>query len=573
MDSLSWIDGSVVLLYLVGITMLGIRMGKRIQKHTEYFMPRRFGKAMMMMHAFGTGTASDQAVVVASGTFRNGLSGIWYQWLWLFNTPFYWVLAPIFRRFRATTTADVYALRFGSSVATLFALVGILGLSVKIGLLLKGAGALIESGTQGAIPSSYVVPVVAVMFVIYGMAGGLAAAIVTDYIQGILTVVFSVMLLPWVLFAVGGLEGIRSTVSNPDMLSLVAPSGITPFFIFTFAMLSLVGIVAQPFIMGVCAAGRTEMDGRFGFVAGNLIKRLCTAAWALTGIAAVAWYLQKGVDLQQVDPDQVYGQMAAEFLPRAMPGLLGLFLACLLAGVMSSCDSMMISAAGLFTENLYKPMLPGRKSEHYLLVGRVISLLVVVGGVVFAFLMPNVVSGLKSWLKIAPMLGVAFWMGLLWKRFNATGAWASTLTGFLVWWLTLEPNVLEWVQSWSIAHTWGIVSTVAEAPVMYEPWQIVFFLSAALMAGIFGSLLTARPDRGTLQRFHGLIRTPVEPGELIEESCRLPVQTSAVPRNCWFANSDFEVPIPSRTSVLGFFLAWLAVVFMVGGFYWLLSST
>ena len=38
----------------------------------------------------------------------------------------------------------------------------------------------------------------------YGMAGGLGAAIVTDYIQGILTIAFSVILLPWVLEAVQG---------------------------------------------------------------------------------------------------------------------------------------------------------------------------------------------------------------------------------------------------------------------------------------------------------------------------------------------------------------------------------
>jgi hypothetical protein len=162
----------VLFLYLAGITWLGVRMGKGIQKQSDFFMPRRFGKSMMMMHAFGTGTASDQAVVVASGTFRHGLSGIWYQWLWLFNTPFYWLIAPIFRRFRATTTADVYALRFGSSVAVLFSMVGIIGLAVKIGLLLKGAGALVESGTQGMVSASFAVPVVAVLFVAYGMVGG-----------------------------------------------------------------------------------------------------------------------------------------------------------------------------------------------------------------------------------------------------------------------------------------------------------------------------------------------------------------------------------------------------------------
>ena len=112
-----YIDIGVIVVYLLGVTFLGIKIGKRIKASADFFMPRRFGKGMMMMHAFGTGTASDQAVVVSSASFKNGLSGIWFQWLWLFCTPFYWLIAPIFRRLRAITTADVYALRFGSSVA------------------------------------------------------------------------------------------------------------------------------------------------------------------------------------------------------------------------------------------------------------------------------------------------------------------------------------------------------------------------------------------------------------------------------------------------------------------------
>ena len=156
-----FIDITVIILYLLGITFLGIKIGKRIKASSEFFMPRRFGKGMMMMHAFGTGTASDQAVVVSSASFKNGISGIWFQWLWLFCTPFYWLIAPIFRRLRAITTADVYALRFGPSVAVLFAIIGVIGLSLKIGLMLKGAGALIDAGTDGAVSSNFAIPTVA----------------------------------------------------------------------------------------------------------------------------------------------------------------------------------------------------------------------------------------------------------------------------------------------------------------------------------------------------------------------------------------------------------------------------
>ena len=259
-----WLDAAVLAAYLVGITVLGLWMARRVHSTADFFMPRRFGKAMMIMHGFGTGTHSDQAVNVAAKTYTVGLSGIWYQWLWLFVTPFYWLIAPVFRRFRAVTTADVYELRFDRSVAVLFALVGIANMSVKIGLMLKGAGALIESATGSYIDTELAILAVTVMFVLYGAAGGLAAAIVTDYAQGLLTILFSVMLLPFVLSAVGGMQGVRETITDPHMLSLVAPGKVTWFFVIMMSLQALVGIVAQPFIMGVCAAGKTEWEGRSG---------------------------------------------------------------------------------------------------------------------------------------------------------------------------------------------------------------------------------------------------------------------------------------------------------------------
>ena len=538
MFGLALLDVLVIVGYLLGITSLGIWAGRRVRGTKDFFMPRKFGKSMMMMHAFGTGTASDQAVVVSAGTFKNGLSGIWFQWLWMFNTPFYWLIAPIFRRLRANTTADVYRLRFGVSVSVLFAIVGIIGLAVKIGLMLKGAGALIDAGTNGAVSSSIAMPVVAILFVIYGTAGGLSAAILTDYIQGILTVVFSFILLPSVLQAVGGLSGLRETVNDPQMLSLVAPDKIDSLFIATFALLSLIGIVAQPFIMGVCAAGRTEMDGRFGFVAGNLIKRVCSAAWAVTGIAGLAYFMQEGLTVDDSTSDRVFGQMAQTFLA---PGWLGLFVAALLAGVMSSCDSFMISASGLFTENLYRPLRVGRSEKHYLWVGRIAALIIVSAGLWVAFKMPNVISGLKTWLKIAPMLGVAFWLGLFWKRFNAAGAWASTIAGFLGW--------------------WGMSFTE-----LSEPIQILTYLFLSIVVGVVASLLSKRPNAENVERFHALIRTPVAAGEKLTEPCQLPAGCDVGTRPMFFAGTDFEFPRPSKISVVGFVLASLAVAAMIIGF-------
>jgi Na+/proline symporter len=447
-------DLAVLAVYLLGITALGVWMARRVHNLGDFFMPRRYGKAMMVTHAFGTGTHSDQAVSVASKTFTNGLSGIWYQWLWLFATPFYWLIAPIMRRFRAITTADVFEARYDRGVAMLFAVVGAFQLMFNIGVMLKGSGAVVTASTGGKVPEAWAIGIMTALFVLYGVAGGLGAAIITDFVQGILTVVFSFLLLPYVLAAVGGLGGLHKAVSDPHMFSLVAPQEIGLFYIIVIAFNGLIGIVTQPHTMGNCAAGRSEMDGRVGFMGGNLVKRICTVAWCLTGLAAVAYYAGR-----EADPDEVYGLMASDFLPKVLPGLLGVFLASLLASVMSSCDSFMIASSGLFTENVYKPVvevlsrrwnwkLPAE--EHYVFVGRAAALAVVGGGVYFAFWLPNVVKGLEIFWKIAPMMGIAFWLGLFWRRATSAGAWAATLTGFAILYLTTLAPVI-----WLAGHVPG----------------------------------------------------------------------------------------------------------------------
>ena len=195
-------DWVVLGMYFLLVTIIGIRAARKIKTSDDFFMPRKFGKFMMMMFSFGTGTHSDQAVSVASKSFTNGLSGIWYQWLWLPVTPFYWLIAPIFRRFRAITTSNVFEARFNPSVAILFAVVGVVNLVVNIGLMLKGSSEVVSASTGGLITSNWAVFFMTVIFVVYGVAGGLSAAIITDFIQGILTIIFSFLLLPFVLNAI-----------------------------------------------------------------------------------------------------------------------------------------------------------------------------------------------------------------------------------------------------------------------------------------------------------------------------------------------------------------------------------
>ena len=595
MLGIGYADWAAIAFYLLVVTVAGLWAGRQVKGMRDFVMPRTFGKLFMMMHSFGTATHSDQAVTVASKCYTSGLSGIWYQLQWLFATPFFWLIAPMMRRFRAITMANVFELRYNRSVAYLFVVVGLLKFTVNLGLMLWGTSAVIEACSGGEMPAKELVLVMTLLFVSYGLVGGLRAAIVTDFIQGILVIIFSFILLAPLLNELGGWSNVQDTVltlkGSPDFLSLANPK-ITIFYIVMISLNAFLGVVVQPQNLGVCAAGKTEIEGAVGFMCGTMLKRVCTVAWAMTAMAAVALYGTRGTVID--NPDEIYGMVAREFLPVLMPGLLGIFMASLLATVMGSCDSFMVSASGLVAENLYRPLFPNKSPRHYLRVARISGLLVVASGLAFAYWLDDenrgVVGGLEVLWKIGAMMSIAFWLGVFWRGATSAGAWAATLTAFLIWYVTSQPWGASWLASFSLANQGGMGAEkavygwpvlAADGSQVIEvvlPWQMVFYLAGSLLAGIGVSLFTQpKHDRkaqqeAKLDQFYSLLRTPVEAGEIPAGPCQLPEETTPGPRNVFLPNTRLEIPIPGRRAILGFSAGWACVIALLAGIYWFIAK-
>jgi Na+/proline symporter len=567
MLGLELVDWVVIVVYLVGITFIGFWAVRKVRSTASFFIgDRKFGKIMMAFFMFGSGTHSDQAVSVASKTYRSGASGIWYQWLWLFVTPFFWLIAPFFRRMRAVTTGDYFEIRYGRSVSGLYAAMGILPLLVAIGVMLKGSGAMVQAVSGGAISSELAIIAMTVIFLLYGIAGGLSAAIATNFVQGLLTVVLSFLILPFALAKVGGMSGLRQSISNPDMLSLVSPGEITLFYIIVIAFNALVGWVTMPETMANCAAGKTEMEGRMGVTVGIFGKRICTIAWMLTGLCAVVLYAQLA------DPDLAYGKMARDLLGGIAPGLIGLFIASMLASIMSTCDSLMVVASALFTENIYKKFfLVGRADKHYTLVGRIASALVVILGIFVAFNLESVVKGLEFYWMVSALMGIAFWIGLFWRRATAAGAWAATLTSFVAFIFTsTKPfGVVPWDFNAYFADK--LPAFMLWEGKLYLPWQMIIYLSAGFVVMVVVSLFTQEVPAENLDRFYACLRTPVGPDEPEAEPFTLPAGVQPGPRNVLIRHPDFEIPKPTLIGIGGFLAAWIGVALLVAAVYWIIQ--
>lgn len=472
-------DFVVLLSYLVGITALGFWTRKKIKSSSDFFMGnRRFGKVMMIAQAFGAGTHTDQPVSVAGAAYTTGLAGIWYQWMWMFSTPFYWIIAPIYRRLRYVTMADFFQERYGNTLALFYTFIGVVYFCMDIGIMLKGTSITVEGLTGGVMPEGPTILVATVLFVIYGLAGGLIAAVITDIIQGILILVLSFMLVPFAIIRAGGMSAFHDGLPE-HMFSLVDPHEVTLFFILMIVINGLVGVVVQPHHMAIGGSGKTEIACRSGWTYGNFLKRFATMGWAFIGVFAI--FLFPGLGFE--DRELAFGIAAKNLLPI---GLVGLMIAAMLAAVMSTCDAFMVHASALFTRNVFLPYInPDASDKTLLRVARISSVVVVFGGVFFAFAFPSVVGGLMEVWKVTAYLGIAFWVGVIWKRANRYGALASALSMAAI--SIYTGNFL----GWPIQH------------------QIALYLPVGILVMIVVSRLTHQEPEEQLRKFYTLLDTPV----------------------------------------------------------------
>ncbi len=526
--------------YLLVITIIGVATKTTIRSREDFFMAgRRFGKLLMIFHSFGAGTHTDQAVAVSGACYRNGMPGIWVQWQWMFTTPFYWLLAPVFRRSRCLTTADVFRERYGSAASLLFVFVSAVSMTINIGVMLQGTGLVIYSMTGGAISQQAAVWLMTASFLIYGTAGGLVAAVVTDLIQGIFIIFLSFLMVPFGLWSVGGLDGIRETLS-PDTLNLVSTDSITVFVIAFLSFNSMVGVVAQSQVMAATSAGKTEWEGRVGMTYGNFLKRICTFGWALIGIFAAVMYPEL---MQSGQSENAFGYAVADLLPI---GLRGVMLASIMAAAMSTCDALMVATSALITENIYRSHLrPGLEEGHYVNFARVTGFIIVVSALYFSSVFPTVLEGVFTFFQLTASIGLSFWLGILWRRMNTAGVFTSFFVSIVTLYLA--------------KYHFFPTSIYGTAPGI--AYQTVVFLPAGIFAGWLASILTRTVDTVAVDRFFVKIHTPI--GQ--EEKLDMPLD-EAIPKSERLLDfGGLLILKPNRESWIGFVVAWIIVFALIFG--------
>ena len=442
---MNFADYLVLFIYFSGMAAIGIWAMRQVKAQEDYFMGgRKFGKLFQTFAAFGAGTGSADPVNTARGTFANGMSGMWGVMYWLFVTPIYWISAVWYRRMRCLTLGDWFTERYESKpMGVAYAIFGCFYYIVYGAMLFTAIGKvgvpLLGEELMGTKTEYVLVPLVAVIVMMYGVLGGITAAYWTDLIQGICIILLSILLIPFGLnevvkrFGAPGdswTDGFRVMheqlpASTFEIVGGSAASEFPLYAIITIVIMNMIGIVLTPhFIVTGGGSAKSEHDARVGLVTGNFIKRFCTIGWVITALIVLTLYGDNQALIG--DADMAWGVATRELLGPLGIGLVGLMLACLLAALMSSVDCYMLVCSALVVRNIYAPYgNPNATEQECLRLGRVTGAIVVLGAVVVSVTMLDMFKQLElTW--IVPMTFAAlFWLGMYWRRATTKAGWIT----------------------------------------------------------------------------------------------------------------------------------------------------
>ncbi len=489
---LSLLDIAIVVIYFIVIVIIAIRAARLVNNREDYFMAgRRFGKVIQTFAAFGQATSVENVTTTTTMVNSNGASGIWAMLAGgLLNLPVFWMTSIWYRRLRLLTLGDFLEERYNSKrMAAFYALcqtiffvliaaIGLVAMSKTVSAIaskpvselnqtekieyfkaverenLESADFALLSVDQKSrlvelqalnpkkeysyVDENWLIMIVALVTLLYASIGGLAAAFMVDLVQGVFIILLSILLIPFAMAKINLQFGSEGFLGAFQTMHKVLPASFMEiwgspsliefswYWILGFSIMIVITTAVQANQMTACGSAKNDYTARYGFVSGMLLKRYSSVMWGVVALMTVVLY---GGSIS--DPDYVWGHATRDLLGPLNMGLVGLMIACLIAALMAAKSAFMLTAAALITNNLYRPFRPNCSEKHYIWVGRIFSALYMLVSAYIATQSKGLFELFKMTMMFNCILAAAFWLGMLWRRSNRAGAWASMVVMFI----------------------------------------------------------------------------------------------------------------------------------------------
>lgn len=482
------IDLGVVAVYLLGIAIYGVWVGRRETATSEayYLGGRKFGWFAIGASIFATNISITQFMSAGGLAHQVGLASINNDLiggaLLAVSSVFF---VPVYIRSRLFTMPEFLERRYSRTTRQIFGWIYLMQsvLQQPTGYYLGGLALLGLFGLSFEyLPLACLV--IGLTVGVYSVVGGLTAVVKTDVVQVVLLVGGGIAVSLLGVSRAGGWTALREQF-GPTHFELLLPRGSD------MPWTALPGIALHSSYFAFCSipilqrvlGARNEYHAKCGMLFGGWLKLLAIPLFALPGIVALKLF-----------PDSVgdatYAMLVRELLP---VGISGLVLAGMLAALMSSADSNVNAMSSVVAVDIYPQLVKNSSDQRALRFGKWTAAIIVVFGVSVAPYYQHLGAIYLFILRLGGFLflpvGVCFIFGRFSRRVNSIGAIACLVVGGSIGlayvFLTSLPPLKPYVPNWIVTLHF------------YE--MLPFFFVACIVSLFSVSCLGSPPSRESLQ--------------------------------------------------------------------------
>jgi len=439
MKAVNIYDYLVILAYFLFMLGIGLYFMRINKGGKEYFaggsmIPWWVSGMTLYMANFSAWTFTG----AAGFAYTTGWFAILYFGTW--SVSYYvgsQLTAAKWRRTRSISPVEYTYTRFNFTTQQFLSLVIATNFTLSAGVQLAATCKLLAP-VMG-LDITMVTLVVGVVILLYTFMGGIWAVSITDVVQGVILLSITFIVMPLALDLVGGPLNLIDALPALSFDHLYNGVHYTEHWLISIFIIMCLGTAAgaaQRFY-----SVKDERDAkRVGKLAGALFLTVPLVFGVPPLVARVIW-----PDLAQVDffkpyigknpQDLVFIALCLQLLPN---GLIGVFLAAMLAATMSTLSSVYNMVSSILSKDIYQGWIrPSTTDVGLLKVGRLFSvglgILVTMMATVFVnsqFGIFNLMQAFFTLLNIPVVVPITF--GLLFRRVPKWGAVASIAWGLIV---------------------------------------------------------------------------------------------------------------------------------------------
>ena len=293
---------------------------------------------------------------------------------------------------------------------------------------------------------------------IYAFFGGLKAVAISDTINGYGLLIGGTAIPLIALFSIGDgniIEGLMKVYNNnPEKFNVIGTrDSVMPFeVLFTGLIINQIYFwcMNQTIIQRALGA-KSLIEAQKGLLFTGILKIMIPFIIVLPGVIGYYYF---GDSLYE-NQDMIYPELIKKVLPL---GLVGLFAAVIMGAVLSTFNSVLNSAATIFSIDFYKKHIDKNISENKLVkIGKLTTLILAIFAIIVAPIMANAPDGLYQLLQklngifFIPIASIMI-AGFFTKSISAIAAKISLFVGLLFY-----INVTFIFKSdIHFVHVWGI---------------------------------------------------------------------------------------------------------------------